>query len=87
MCSCYSGAYSCPSNNSYLRLSGSSTPLGAIPDGFKPVMSLNVFETNAQKRLALVNDENGWRFTGPVAFSDANLRFTCVWVTMDDFPT
>ena len=87
MCSCYSGAYTCPSNNSYLRLSGSSTPLGAIPDGFKPVMSLNIFETNAQKRLALVNDEYGWRFTGPVAFTDANLRFTCVWVTMDDFPT
>ena len=87
--SCVGGTYECPSDGSYVRVAGSSTPLSQLPVGYRPVGYVDIKDNLTQKRLVMApsSDASTGRFTGTEAFTSAALRFSATWVTTDPMPT
>ena len=85
-CTCIGSNYNSASANSYLR-DADNNVLPVIPTGYRPTHIVDVKDNLASKRLQLAKDSSGWRFITTEALSSAVLRFSCCWVTEDDYPT
>ena len=84
--SCVTGTYSNSAAWGTLTYTvGTSTGSLVIPSGYRPAMTVELKDTNANKRITV--EPSTGNVTCAEAVSGASLRFSACWITADAMPS